>query len=147
MAVIKNEKRFQAKHRLFYSGFSGKKIIVGGKAFPAGYFFMNALNEYWKEAPESADSNPKGDWLIGSRLLSTHLHMWNVRDDIVAGHLDENAAAKLHESIQYILRVLRRARPFRYLDLEAEIHCYIRGSSIFLHVYSVAKQSGKTRAT
>jgi len=104
----------------FTADFRDKKVIVGGKAFPAGYFFMNALNEYWKEAPDGAGSNPKGDWLIGNRLLSTHLYMWNVRDDIVAGHLDEDAAAKLHESIQYILRVIRRARPFRYLDLGVE---------------------------
>ena len=104
----------------FTADFREKRVIVGGKAFPAGYFFMNALNEYWKEAPDGADSNPKGDWLIGSRILSTHLHMWNVRDDIAAGRLDEGAAAKLHESIQYILRVIRRARPFRYLDLETE---------------------------
>jgi hypothetical protein len=46
--------------------------------------------------------------------------MWNIQDDIVAGYLDENSAAKLHESIRYILHVIRKARPFRYLDLKAE---------------------------
>ena len=104
----------------FTADFRDKKVIVGGKAFPAGYFFMNALNEYWREAPDGVNSDPKGDWLIGNRLLSAHLHMWNVQDDVVAGRLDEDAAAKVHESIQYILRVIRRARPFRYLDLDTE---------------------------
>jgi hypothetical protein len=47
--------------------------------------------------------------------------MWNVQEDIVAGYLDENLTAKLHESIQYILRVIRRTRPFRYLDIKAEM--------------------------
>ena len=92
----------------FAANYRDKKAIVGGKVFLAGHFFMNSLNEYWKEAP------------IGNRLMSTHLHMWDVQDDIVTGRLDENVAAKVHESIQYILRVIRRAKPFCYLDLAAE---------------------------
>ena len=104
----------------FTADYRDKKVIVGGKVFLSGHFFMNSLNEYWKEAPDGASSNPADDWLIGNRLMSTHLYMWNVQDDIVAGRLDENAAVKVHESIQYILRVIRRAKPFRYLNLAAE---------------------------
>lgn len=104
----------------FTADYRDKKVIVGGKVFLAGHFFMNSLNEYWKEAPDGANSNPSDDWLIGNRLMSTHLHMWDVQDDIVTGRLDENVAAKVHESIQYILRVIRRAKPFCYLDLAAE---------------------------
>ena len=104
----------------FTADYRDKKVIVGGKVFLAGHFFTNSLNEYWKEAPEGTSSNPADDWLIGNRLMSTHLYMWDVQDNIVAGRLDENSAAKVHESIQYILRVIRRAKPFRYLDLAAE---------------------------
>jgi len=59
----------------FMADFRDKKVIIAGKAFPAGHFFMNSLNEYWKEAPDGADSNPNNGWLIGNRLLSTHLYM------------------------------------------------------------------------
>lgn len=104
----------------FTADYRDEKVFVGGKVFLAGHFFVNSLNEYWKEAPNGASSNPADDWLIANRLMSTHLYMWNVQDDIVAGRLNENAAAKMHESIQYILRVIRRAKPFRYLDLTAE---------------------------
>jgi hypothetical protein len=103
----------------FTADFRDKKVIVG-RAFHVGFFFMNSLNEYWKEAPDGLDSDPKGDWLIANRLLSTHLNMWNVQEDILSGYLDVNVAAKLHESIRYILRVIQRARPFRYLDLKQE---------------------------
>ena len=104
----------------FTADIRGEKVIVGGRAFPVGFFFTNSLNEYWKEAPDGINSDPHGDWLICNRILSTHLYMWNVPEDIITGYLDEHSAAKLHESIQYILRVIRRARPFRYLDMKAE---------------------------
>jgi hypothetical protein len=104
----------------FTADFRDKKVIVSGKAFHVGHFFTNALNEYWKESPDGTSSNPRGDWLIANRLLSTHLYIWNVQEDIITGKLDESSAATLCESIRYILRVIRRASPFKYLDLVAE---------------------------
>ena len=104
----------------FTAFFRGDKVLVGKKTYSAGYFFANSLNEYWKEAPDGVHSDPKGDWLIGNRILSTHLVTWNVQEDIIAGHLTENTAAELHKSIQYILSVVRRAKPFQFLDLKAE---------------------------
>jgi hypothetical protein len=104
----------------FTADFRDKKVAVGGKAFHAGFFFMNAQNEYDREAPDGGNSSPKGNWLIMSRLISVHQSMWNVQDGLLLGVLDEAEAAKLHEQIQYILNVIAKARPFRYLDLEAE---------------------------
>ena len=105
----------------FTADLRGNKIIVGNKTFPVGFYFTDSLNEYWKEAPAGVNSNTNGDWLIANRLSSMHLYMWNIQEDIVAGYLDEDSAAKLHDSIRYILRVIRRARPFMYLDLKTEI--------------------------
>jgi hypothetical protein len=104
----------------FTADFRGNKVLVGNKTFPSGYYFTDALNEYWKEAPAGVNSNTNGDWLIANRLSSMHLFMWNIQEDIVAGYLDENSAEKLHDSIKYILRVIRKARPFMFLDLKAE---------------------------
>jgi len=115
---MKNEK--MSEIGCFTADFRGSKIIVGNKTFPAGFYFTDSLNEYWKDAPAGISSNTSGDWLIANRLSSTHLFMWNIQEDIVAGYLDEDSAAKLHNSIMYILRVIRRARPFRYLDLKSE---------------------------
>ena len=75
MAVMKMKNNFKQNIGCFTADFRDKKVIVAGKAFPAGHFFMNSLNEYCKEAPDGTDSNPNGRWLIGSRLLSAHLYM------------------------------------------------------------------------
>ena len=104
----------------FTADFRGNKVTVGGKVFPAGFFFCNALNEYWREAPKGEHSKPDGGWLIVNRLISTHQPMWNVEDNLVLGYLDEAEAARLHDNIQYILKVIAKARPFKYLDLQAE---------------------------
>jgi len=104
----------------FTADFRGNKVMVGGKAFPAGFFFCNSLNEYWREAPKGEHSKPNGGWLIANRLISTHQPMWNVEDNLVLGYLDEAETAKLHDNIQYILKVIAKARPFKYLDIQAE---------------------------
>jgi hypothetical protein len=70
---------------------------------------MNALNEYWREAPDGKHSNPKGNWLIANRLMSTHIPMWNINDSLTIGYLDEAEAAKLHTNILYILNVVANA--------------------------------------
>ena len=112
----------QAKRNIgcFTADFRGNKVAVGGKAFPAGFFFCNALNEYWREAPKGEHSKPDGGWLIANRLISAHQPMWNAEDALMLGYLDEAEAAKLHDNIQYILKVIAKARPFKYLDLQAE---------------------------
>lgn len=108
----------------FTADFRDGNVTVGNKTFPAGFFFMNALNEYWRDAPDGVDSDPNSDWLIANRLIMTHLPMWNIMDDITIGYIDETEAAKLHDNIIYILNVIRKAQPFRYLDLAAENeHC------------------------
>jgi hypothetical protein len=109
----------QAKRNIgcFTADFRGNKVAVGGKAFPAGFFFCNALNEYWREAPKGEYSKPDGGWLIANRLISAHQPMWNAEDNLVLGYLDEAEAARLHDNIQYILKVIAKARPFKYLDV------------------------------
>ena len=104
----------------FTAFFRGDKVLVGKKTYPAGYFFTNSLNEYWKEAPDGEQSDTKGAWLIGNRILSTHLVTWNVQEDIITGYLTEDIANELHKKIQYILNVIRRAKPFQFLDLKSE---------------------------
>ena len=46
--------------------------------------------------------------------------MWDLQDDIAIGYLDEAKAANVHADIQYILNIISKARPFIYLDLNAE---------------------------
>ena len=60
----------------FTADFRGNKVAVGGKAFSAGFFFCNSLNEYWREAPKGEYSKPDGGWLIANRLISAHQPMW-----------------------------------------------------------------------
>ena len=104
----------------FTADFRDEKVVIGKKAFPAGYFFMNALNEYQKEAPDGRNSDPGGDWLIANRIIINHIDMWQLRDDITIGYLDKTKAKQIHEDIQYILGVISSAKPFVYLTLETE---------------------------
>ena len=104
----------------FTADYRNKKVIVGNVVFPAGYYFMNSLNEYWKDAPDGYYSNPKGDWLIANRLLIEHFDKVNIHNGIIAGRLDENSADKIHKSIMYIFNIIKRAKPFRYLDINYE---------------------------
>ena len=53
----------------FTADFRCNKVAVGGKAFPIGFFFCNALNEYWREAPKGEHSKPDGGWLIANDPL------------------------------------------------------------------------------
>ena len=100
----------------FTADFRNGRVIVGGKAAPSGFFFMNSLNEYWKEYTGS----DKGNWLIGNRLKIIHNVAWNIQDDLTLGYIDESKAMKLHESITYILNLIAKIKPFRYLNPEEE---------------------------
>ena len=79
----------------FTADFREEKVVFGKMAFLAGHFFMNALNEYQKDAPDGRNSDPNGDWLIANRIIVNHIDMWQSRDDITIGYLDKKMRTKL----------------------------------------------------
>jgi hypothetical protein len=49
----------------FTANFRDGQVNVGGESFPVGFFFMNAMNEYWK--PYSG--NDSENFEIAQKLL------------------------------------------------------------------------------
>jgi len=100
----------------FTADFINGKVTVGGKTFPSGYFFMNAMNEYWK--PYSGNDNE--DFEIAQRLMVMRFNRDKVQDELALNYLYPDHAAKLYEDVQYFHKVIARAKPFCFLDLDAE---------------------------
>ena len=93
----------------FIADFRDGKVIIGRMVFPAGFFFMNALNEYW---------NP--DYEIAPRLIVFRQAIWNVSESLKLGYIDSDEAEKVQRDIQYMLNTIKKVKPFLFLNLENE---------------------------
>ena len=100
----------------FTADYFDGKVSIGGKSFPSGYFFMNALNEYRK--PYNGDDDE--DFEIAQRIMVVKGSRDRVLDELTFGFLNQDNAEKLYDEIQYYLRVIARAKPFCLLDFDAE---------------------------
>jgi hypothetical protein len=109
-------KRVENKIGSFSADFRDGKVLIGGKAFPAGYFFVNAMNEYWKEPPD-----PKGDWEIAYRLMVMRFSGERVLEGLTFGILEPRDAEKLYDEILYKVQIIKTAQPFRFLNWEEEL--------------------------
>ena len=99
----------------FTADFLDGKVSIGGEIFPSGYFFVNAMNEYWK--PYSGDDE---DFEIAPKLLTAKFNRDKVQDELVLNYLYPDHAETLYNDVQYYLRTIARAKPFCFLDMDAE---------------------------
>lgn len=100
----------------FTADFLDGKVIIGGETFPSGYFFVNAMNEYWK--PYSGDDSE--DFEIAQKLKTVKFNRDKVQNEIALNYLYPDHAKKLYDDVQYYLKNIARAKPFCFLDLDAE---------------------------
>lgn len=100
----------------FAADFRDGKVTVGGETFPSGFFFVNAMNEYWK--PYSDDDNENFE--IAQKLIVMKSGAKVVRDELTLGYLYLPHAEKLYEEILYKIEVIAKAKPFCFLDLGVE---------------------------
>ncbi len=100
----------------FTADFLDGKVVVGGNVFPSGYFFMNAMNEYWK--PYSGDDNENFE--IAPKLMTVRFNRDKVQDEIALNFLSPIHAEKLYDDVQYYLKNIEQAKPFCFLDLATE---------------------------
>ena len=108
----------------FTADFLDGKVSIGGETFPSGCFFVNAMNEYWK--PYSGDDDE--DFEIAQKLKVVKFNRDKVQDEITLNFLYPDHAEKLYDDVQYYLENIARAKPFCFLDLDAE---YERCKRIF----------------
>lgn len=100
----------------FTADFRDGKVAIGGETFPSGFFFMNAMNEYWK--PYSGDDNE--DFGIAQKLLVMKSGAGVVMDELTLGYLYPSHTEKLYDEILYKINAISRAKPFCFLDLDIE---------------------------
>ena len=81
----------------FTADFLDGKVSIGGETFPSGYFFVNAMNEYWK--PYSGDDSE--DFEIANKLKVVKFNRDKVQDEIALNFLYPDHAEKLYDDVQY----------------------------------------------
>jgi hypothetical protein len=100
----------------FTADFRDGKVTVDGETFPSGFFFVNAMNEYWQ--PYNDDD--RADFEIAQKLLVMKSDTRVVREELTLGYLYPPHAEKLYDEILYKINTIARAKPFCFLDLEVE---------------------------
>lgn len=100
----------------FTADFLDGKVTVGGETFPSGYFFVNAMNEYWK--PYSGDDSE--DFEIGQKIKLVKFNRNKVQNEIALNFLYPDHAEELYTDVQYYLKNIAGAKPFCFLDTGAE---------------------------
>ncbi|GHU60206.1 hypothetical protein FACS1894171_0740 [Clostridia bacterium] len=100
----------------FTADFRDGKVTVGGETFLSGYFFTNAMNEYWQPYSGSDGAN----FEIAPKLLVMKSGAKVVREELTLGYLYPPHAEKLYDEILYKINTIARTKPFCFLDLEAE---------------------------
>lgn len=100
----------------FTADFLDGRVTIGGETFPSGYFFMNAMNEYWKPY----DGDDSTDFEIAGKLKMIKFNRDKVQNEIALNFLYPDHAEKLYTDIEYYLNNIQKAKPFYFLDLDDE---------------------------
>ena len=93
----------------FTADFRDGNIIIEQQFFPAGFLFMNAMNEYW---------NP--EYEIAPRLIAFRQAIWNVKESLKLGFIDPTDGKNVCHDIQYMLNAVKKVKPFSFLNLAQE---------------------------
>jgi hypothetical protein len=108
--------RIKREISCFSADFLDGKVTVSGEIFPSGFLFVNSMNEYWK--PYSGDDSE--DFEIAQKLNAVRFNRDKVQNEVALNFLYPVHAEKLYADVQYFLQNIARAKPFCFLDFEAE---------------------------
>jgi hypothetical protein len=100
----------------FSADFRDDKVTIGGETFLSGFLFVNAMNEYWQPYGGNDDEN----FEIAQKLLVMKSGAKVARDEFALGYLYPPHAEKLYDEILYKINTVAKAKPFCFLDLDAE---------------------------
>lgn len=91
----------------FSADYRDGTVYIAGKKFPAGYFAMLLLNQYYK-----------GD--TAARISVYKRYNWKITETLNAGYLYPENLPEAANEIQLILKTLPLVQPFKLLDILAE---------------------------
>ena len=95
------------KVKFFSADYRDGRVRIGSKTYPAGYYCVHLLNQYYKDDTAARLS------------VFTHRNE-QLQAELKAGYLNSGDFTKAGEEILHIFRALPWLKPFDMLDIEAE---------------------------
>ena len=95
------------KVRFFSADYRDGRVRIGGKTYPAGYYCVHLLNQYYTDD-------------TAARISVFTNRNWQLQEELKAGYLNSTDFKKAGEEISRIFTPLLRLKPFGRLDMDAE---------------------------
>ena len=95
------------KVRFFSADYRDGRVRIGGKTYPAGYYCVQLLNQYYTDD-------------TAARICVFTNQNWQLQEELKAGYLNSTDFIKAGEEISRIFQPLLRLKPFDLLDMDAE---------------------------
>lgn len=93
--------------RFFSADYRDGRVRIGGKTYPAGYYCVHLLNQYYTDD-------------TAARICVFTNQNWQLQEELKAGYLNSTDFIKAGEEISRIFTPLLRLKPFDLLDMDAE---------------------------
>ena len=93
--------------RFFSADYRDGRVRIGGKTYPAGYYCVHLLNQYYTDD-------------TAARICVFTNQNWQLQEELKAGYLNSTDFIKACEEISRIFTPLLRLKPFDLLDMDAE---------------------------
>ena len=95
------------KVRFFSADYRDGRVRIGGKTYPAGYYCVQLLNQYYKDD-------------TAARICVFTNRNWQLQEQLKAGYLNTDDFINAGKEICNIFQPLLRLKPFDRLDMDAE---------------------------
>ena len=93
--------------RFFSADYRDSRVRIGNKTYPAGYYCVHLLNQYYKDDTAARLS------------VFTHRNA-QLQNQLQAGYISESAFLRAGEEMLHIFHALPRLKPFDALDINVE---------------------------
>ena len=95
------------KVRFFSADYREGRVRIGGKTYPAGYYCVHLLNQYYKDD-------------TAARISAFVDKNWMLQKQLRIGYINEGDFLRAGEEMLHIFRALPWLKPFDRLDMDAE---------------------------
>ena len=93
--------------RFFSADYRDGRVRIGGKTYPAGYYCVHLLNQYYTDD-------------TAARISVYKNQNWQLQEELKAGYLNSSDFQKAGEEMLHIFHALPWLKPFDRLDMDAE---------------------------
>ena len=95
------------KVRFFSADYRNGRVRIGGKTYPAGYYCVHLLNQYYKDD-------------TAARISVFADKNWMLQKQLRIGYINEGDFLRAGEEMLHIFHALPWLKPFDRLDMDAE---------------------------